>query len=55
MYIRNAVRLTFSDSGLTPSVSAAIAYQTATWAATLICWDECPMPHQTSLYIKGSI
>ena len=55
MYIRNAVRLTFSDNGLAPTTRAAIAYQIATWAETLICWDECPMPHQTNLYIKGSM
>ncbi len=55
MYIRKAPRLTFSDSGLAPSTMAAIAYQTATWAATLICCEEWPMPHQISLYISGSI
>ena len=47
------MRLTFSDSGLAPSTIAAIAYQTATWAETLICCDECPMPHHTTLYMTG--
>ena len=50
MYIRNAMRLTFSDSGLAPKTIAAIAYQTATRARlTLICCDEWPMPHQIVL------
>ncbi len=49
MYIRNAMRLTFSDSGLAPSTMAAMQYQTATWADTLICCEECPMAHQTTL------
>ena len=34
---------------------AMIAYQIATCADTLICCDECPMAHQTSLYISGSM
>ena len=54
MYIRNAMRLTFSEIGLAPSTMAPMAYQTATCAETLICCEECPMPHQTSLYISGS-
>ena len=55
MYIRNAKRLTFSDSGLAPTVSAAIRYQMATCADTLICCDEWPRPHHTTLYIKESM
>ncbi len=55
MYIRNAMRLTFSESGLAPNTIAAIAYQTATCADTLICCDECPMPHQIVLYTSGSM
>ena len=49
MYIRNAIRLIFSDSGFAPKTIAAMAYQTATWAATLICCDECPIAHQIVL------
>ncbi len=55
MYMRNAVRLTFSESGLAPTSSAAIMYQIATWAETLICCEEWPMPHHTTLYISESI
>ncbi len=40
MYIRNAPRETFSDSGLAPMTMAGIRYQIDTWAATLICCDE---------------
>ncbi|GBD42402.1 hypothetical protein HRbin39_01793 [bacterium HR39] len=53
--MRNAVRLTFSDSGFAPSRIAAMAYHTATWAETLICWELWPMPHHTSLYISESM
>ncbi len=49
MYMRNAMRLTFSDSGLAPKVIAAMAYQIATCADTLICCDEWPMAHQMVL------
>ncbi len=49
------MRLTFSEIGLAPSTIAPIAYQTETCAETLICCDEWPMPHQTSLYISGSM
>ena len=38
-----------SDSGFAPNTSAAIAYQTDRCAATLICCEECPMPHQIVL------
>jgi len=37
---QKAVRLTFSEIGFAPSTIAPIAYQTATCAETLICWDE---------------
>ncbi len=37
---------TRSDIGLAPNTIAAIAYQTATCAATLICCDEWPNAHQ---------
>jgi len=48
VYGKKAVRLTFSDNGLAPKTIAAMAYQTDTWAATFICWEECPSAHQTS-------
>ena len=41
------MRLTFSLTTTPPTVRPASRYQTETWAATLICWDECPSPHQT--------
>ena len=53
MYMKKAVRLTFSLSGLAPSSSAAIRYQSETCAETLICCDECPIAHHTTLYISG--
>src|SRR5262245_13732917 len=55
MYIRKAVRLTFSLSGLAPTINAAIKYQMATCAETLICWEEWPIAHQTTLYMSGSM
>src|SRR5690242_3267520 len=55
MYIRKAVRLTFSLNGLAPTRSAAIRYQSETCADTLICWEECPIAHHTTLYIRGSM
>src|SRR5262245_41285704 len=55
MYMKNAVRLTFSLSGLAPSSSAAIKYQIDTWAETLICCEEWPIAHHTTLYINGSM
>src|SRR5215475_15413720 len=55
MYIRNAVRLTFSLRGFAPTRSAAIRYQMATCAETLICCEECPIAHHTTLYISGSM
>src|SRR5262245_33430899 len=55
MYRKNAVRLTFSLSGLAPSSSAPIMYQMATWAETLICCDEWPIAHHTTLYNNGSM
>ena len=55
MYMRKAMRLTFSEIGLAPSTIAPIAYHTATCAETLICCEEWPMPHHTSLYISGSM
>ena len=53
--MRKAVRLTFSDSGFAPTSRAAIRYQMATCAETLICWEEWPIPHHTTLYISGSM
>jgi hypothetical protein len=32
-----------------------MAYQTDTWAATLICCEECPSAHQTSRYMAASM
>src|SRR5690349_7043428 len=55
MYMKKAVRLTFSLSGFAPSNKAAIRYQIETCAETLICCDECPIAHHTTLYIKGSM
>src|SRR5262245_15167050 len=55
MYKKNAVRLTFSLSGLAPSSSAAVRYQIETCAETLICCDEWPIAHHTTLYINGSM
>jgi hypothetical protein len=55
MYIKKAVRLTFSLSGLAPTSSAAIRYQIDTCAETLICCDECPIAHQMTRYISGSM
>ncbi|MBA7689668.1 hypothetical protein ES703_98176 [subsurface metagenome] len=55
MYMKNAVRLTFSLSGLAPTSSAAVRYQSETCAETLICCEEWPIPHQTTLYIRGSM
>src|SRR5690606_40330944 len=55
MYMKKAVRLTFSERGLAPTTMAPIAYQIETWAETLICWLEWPMPHQTTLYISVSM
>jgi hypothetical protein len=55
MYSRKAVRLTFSDIGFAPNTMAAMAYQTDTCAATLICCDEWPKAHQIVRYMSGSI
>ena len=49
------MRLTFSDMGFAPNTIAPTAYQTAMCAATLICCDECPMPHQITRYMSGSM
>ncbi len=49
------MRLTFSDMGLAPNTMAAIAYQTETCAATLICCEECPNAHHTVLYMSESM
>ena len=46
-YSTNAVRLIFSFSTTAPMVRAPIRYQTATIAATLICCELWPRPHQT--------
>ena len=48
------MRLTFSFSTTAPTVSAPSRYQIDTIAATLICCDECPSPHQMSRYTWGS-
>jgi len=40
---------------LAPNTIAAIAYQTAMCAATLICCDEWPKAHQMTRYIAGSM
>src|SRR5262249_44569268 len=55
IYMKKATRLTFSLSGLAPTRSAAVRYQSETCADTLICCDECPIAHQTTLYIRGSM
>ena len=55
MYMKKAVRLTFSLSGLAPTSSAAIRYQSDTCAETLICCEEWPIAHHTTLYISGSM
>src|SRR5512132_4287411 len=55
MYMKKAVRLTFSFKGLAPTKSAAVRYQSETCAETLICCEEWPIAHHTTLYIKGSM
>ena len=42
------MRLIFSFSTTAPMVSAPSMYQMDTMAATLICCDEWPSPHQIS-------
>ena len=49
------MRDTFSDIGLAPNTTPAIAYQTETWAATLICCELWPNAHQTVRYISESM
>src|SRR5215471_2576500 len=55
MYMKKAVRLTFSLSGFAPTSSAAIRYHSETCAETLICCEEWPIAHHTTLYIRGSM
>ena len=53
--MKKAVRLTFSLNGLAPTRSAAVRYQSDTCAETLICCEEWPIAHHTTLYISGSM